>query len=341
MQTLKKVNLEDVPFLVKHKKLSYREATDTIWEKLYLSPKSFGLNDLTEDERSDFLILFINKIESIINQFLTLSFSISFKTYLKKCVTNAKQSWLRKKIIRNVNDQAIESFAHSECESDIHKYEIKDVEIAVMEQPPTFAPEHTSNRRRRVAEMAALVLTMKACQDVDDELIEKVADFTGFDTDFIHEKVLELKEQNCEKEKKRELLVRRRDNSFYFRRRYQIELSRVNQGTKTQSELAEKFTLHGKNWQKNNEILNKINTSAPSADQIALTLGMRPRQVRFYISHIKQPENAEKIKTMVKKAEKEDTDDAGEKNSMPGGASRSSSREAHNLSAQDATSQGT
>ena len=286
-------NLDDIPFLIANGKIPCRAATRIIWEEAYLRPWSFGLADLSEDDRSDFLISFTDKTEAVVRHFLTLENTVSFRLYLRKCIGNAKQSWLRKKIVRSADEQSVETFAQGECEADIRKYETRKA----------GAEAHSPGRAtRRVDEMAALVLTMKACHDVDDELIEKVAGFTGFGSDFIHKKVQELKERSRGKEKRRELLVRRRDNSFYFRRRYQIEMSRMSRDTKAWSELAHKFSLHGRNWQKNNEILSRTALS-PSADQIALALGMRPRQVRFYISHIKRPENAEKIKRMVRKQE--------------------------------------
>ncbi|MBR0032534.1 MAG: hypothetical protein IJP61_09635 [Treponema sp.] len=299
---MQKIYLEEIPFLVETKKLSYRDATYIIWEKLYSKPKQFGLNDFTEDELSDFLISFIEKIETILENFLKNRSPISFQNYIKKCIINSKQSWFRKKIIKKVNDQSIESFSQNESEEDIHKYEIKETCETSVNERRKFQ-ETPPRKHKHVAEMAALVLTMKACQDVNDSLIEKVAGFTGFEKDFIYDKVQELKEKNNEKRKRRELLIRRRDNSFYFRRRYQIEMSRVEEGTKTQNLLEEKFNMHGKNWEKNNEILTRTSSASPSAEQIAVTLGIRPRQVRFYISHIKQPENAEKIKDMVKKSE--------------------------------------
>lgn len=293
---MQKINMDKIPLFIKEKKITKQEAVYYIWEQLYKNPQKYYMADLSEDELSDFLIVFVEKLPSFFDLYLE-SNKISFSKFLLRYLVSSKNTWLRQKIIRNVNEKTIETFNQEESEKDIHKYEIKEVENVVMEENIPETPEKTA--KRRIAEMAALVLTMKAYIDVDDEIVKKVSEFTGIEEEFIYEKIQELKEKNKPREEKRELLVKRRDNSFYYKRRYQIEMARLDENSKMQSELQEKYEYQEKSLAYNNELLKRRGLLTASNEQIASALGLRPRQVGFCISHIKKPENLEIVKKML------------------------------------------
>lgn len=293
---MQKINMDKIPLFIKEKKITKQEAVYYIWEQLYKNPQKYYMADLSEDELSDFLIVFVEKLPSFFDLYLE-SNNISFSKFLLRYLVSSKNTWLRQKIIRNVNEKTIETFNQEESEKDIHKYEIKEVENVVMEETIPEPPEKTA--KRRIAEMAALVLTMKAYIDVDDEIVKKVSEFTGIEEEFIYEKIQELKEKNKPREEKRELLVKRRDNSFYYKRRYQIEMARLDENSKMQSELQEKYEYQEKSLAYNNELLKRRGLLTASNEQIASALGLRPRQVGFCISHIKKPENLEIVKKML------------------------------------------
>ena len=229
---------------------------------------------------------------------------------MRRRILTSKQIWIKKKLIKNASDKTLEFFGKVESERDIHKYEIQDVEVAVMESRK--GKDEEPSRKRRTAELTALVLTMKAYENVDDEIVQKVSEFTGIEKNFIYEKIQELKEKNVEREEKRNVLIRRRDNSFFYKRRYQYELERVSKGSKTEEGLQEKIELHEKNLAKNNEILKRRFRPSPSNEQIASLLGIRPRQVSFCISNARKPKSIERMREIVRKSIKTDGEDAEE-----------------------------
>ena len=64
------IKLDDIPDLVKSNKLSKQEACVQVYYTLYTNPARFGLLDMDEDYRSDFLLHFLqHKTNNLIQNY--------------------------------------------------------------------------------------------------------------------------------------------------------------------------------------------------------------------------------------------------------------------------------
>lgn len=123
---------------------------------------------------------------------------------------------------------------------------------------------------------------MKACKDIDDETIESVVHFTGVDKALIYEKIQELKEKMTGKDVYSERLVRKRNNAFFFHRKYMQEMLVSAASESKMNELKEKYDKQTKKWKSHNNAL-AVRSNTPSNEEVANVIGIKPRMVSFYI----------------------------------------------------------
>ena len=225
-------SMDELPKAVKSGKLSKKQAGRLIWEEVYTHPAEYGLFYFTEDQKSDFLLSIQETFEKLFEKFMPGM--ISFKTFITGCITNQKNAFLRNQIRREHERRSIDTYLRTKTEEDSEKYEVK------LAESPQFDFSHDNSKDfsdvieqeinsqekkdKRVAELTALVLMMKACKDVDDETVTAVSNFTEVDKSLLYEKLQELKQTLSEKSDSFTTLVKRRNNAFYFHRKYMQEI---------------------------------------------------------------------------------------------------------------------
>ena len=107
---------------------------------------------------------------------------------------------------------------------------------------------------------------------------------------------MKLKESMSKKDSVREKLIAKRDNSYFFHRKYMLALNRLSPNSSSYLNLKEKYETQTKKWQKRNRILNSRCRNSPPNSEIANLLGLRPRTVCFYINKAKSAqENKENV----------------------------------------------
>ncbi|MBQ7159690.1 MAG: hypothetical protein IJS09_09785 [Treponema sp.] len=264
--------------------MSKKEATNIIWEDIYLNPKKYGLL-LHGDQKSDFLLYLQERMESLFDEYQPGK--ILFRTFIWGLVKHTFLTWRRKIKKLYENEEATRKSLMSLYNEMCDAYCEPDQEI-ISENSDENIKEDWHKKEREMAEKATLILALKSCYDIDEKLIDSVSRFTHIKKERLFEKIDKMKEKSEHKISRRNAIIRSRDNAFYFHRKYLIELSKLKQGTSTFERVQKKYQQQTNRWIRQNQLLTHRFVLSPSNVDIADELGMKPRQVCFYINHIRQ-----------------------------------------------------
>src|SRR5574344_1228595 len=137
-----------------------------------------------------------------------------------------------------------------------------------------------------MAQKTARILLLKSCCECDDTIISNVSSFTGYSKEELLEKIERLRSTIICKELKRATIIRRRNNAFFYHRKYFIEMQKINKGTHYYEHIKKRYILQTASWKRQNELLSHRFQLSPSSIVIGKELGIPPRQVCFCISHV-------------------------------------------------------
>lgn len=306
---MQNLDIEDVPEAVKSKKITMKEAVDFIWADAYTNPGKYGMYYLSEDSKSDLLLEMYGQFDKILERFNPRA--SSFRTYITSCIILQKRNHLRRQEAgRNARD-CLSSYLTRFFENSYSTSEEDSREKAESKSESQSFPFRTfsdireggkgSNKKRsqKIAELTLLILLMKACRDADDQLIETVCDFTGISKALIYEKLQELKESYDKKrDSSYQMLLEKRNNAFYFHRKYMYEMINGIASKQKFLKLQKRYQAHTRQWKINNQKL-AVRSTSPSNEEIAKILGLKPRTVSYYISHIQEDSNIDRLKDMI------------------------------------------
>ncbi|MBQ0051459.1 MAG: hypothetical protein KBT11_05280 [Treponema sp.] len=290
------VHVKKIPEILKIKERTEKEASEILWSEIYQNPGLYGLDHMDEDEKSEFLIDLHTKFPQYIENFRIDE--IDFITFLRSCIKIRKIGWKKKWKMEHMETSCMTKYLTDKTEE-----ELRNNQNYEPEENSNSISTFSSETKQRISNISMIVLALKACKDIDDELICKICDYTGFDKDFLYEKIQEVKESMSERDKKREQLITRRNNAFYFHRRYAFEMKAKGKEDLSYNNLHERYQHQTENWIKRNKLLSKKFKNSPSNNTVAKILGLKPRSIGFYIS------NAERFKPEQEETKKE-TEDA-------------------------------
>lgn len=301
-------DIEKLPNLVKSGKISITEAVNVIWEDIYTKPYYYGLGYFTDDQRSEFLIEIHDLLEKLFAKFN--GGALSFRAFVAGCIANNKMSFLRTQFSKSTEDRSMVGFLKTRGEEESEKYEngFENIEAyekqeAKVKKFSDIIEQETTDRKKRdkrIAEVTTLVLALKACKDLDDDMVCKVSDFTEIDKEVLYDKLQELKKSMGTREKNHQKIVRKRNNAFFYHRKYMEEMISPDTSEKKLARLRQKYEIQTKKWEDSNKILSEFSQS-PSNDEIAKAIGLKPRMVSFYINHARKAENRKRIHDMYEK----------------------------------------
>lgn len=280
---MKKININDLPEELESKKISPEDAVNAVWAEIYTNPKNYGLEDFSEDEKSDFLIDFREKISLLFSKYdKNLG---TFSAFLRGCITFLKSSW-KKRILKEKSDKkTTESFLIDKLKNDLSKF---SSENSIESDGKSETTKKDSDCKIKIKTLTILVLALKACRDIDDELISKMSKFAGIDERKLQKLVQEMKNVALQNENAREKLIAKRNNAFYFRRKYGIEMQKMEINDFSYEKLRLRYEHQTKNWIKSNELLTKRGINGPTNVDVAKKLGLKPRTVGFYLFKAKK-----------------------------------------------------
>lgn len=281
---MKQIDIESLPRLVAEGSITKHEGANQIWTDVYINPSHYGLGLLSADQKSDFLMLMHTKFEYLFDTYNPEG--VKFHSYIRGFLRNSLLSFLREKTKLTAAEESIMPFCEMECEIHTSQIPQEKTDLLIASPPDPFkvvSPKCVI--RKKIAQKTALILLLKSCCEADDDIISKVSIFTHFDKKEIIKKIERLRSQIAAKEEQRNKIIKRRDNAFFYHRKYFLELKNSNPNTECFRNLERRYKKQTESWKRQNTLLSRRFLLRPSNLLIAKELDLGERQIGFYISH--------------------------------------------------------
>ena len=298
---MKQIQTNEIPQLFASGKITEDEAVKAIWANVYCSPEKFALSSFDEDSLSEFLLRYHERFKRLLYTFDEKQ--ADFTTFVRNCISFYKLSW-RKKSLKNRAEEEflqtaakqgeVESVFFADYRSDPQSAEI-DLKVKKRRIFGRKRQFKTSVPSLRLAKDTALVLALKSCYSLDDKTIKNLATFTGKTEKEIDSMVEILKSTTEKKTELHSKLVNKRDNAFFRKRKYAVELSNLQADCAEYERLVKSMQNQTKNWQNQNDLLSYRYLCSPKNEEIAKVTGLNARKVSYCISHVQDEGIAEKF----------------------------------------------
>ena len=304
------VNIDELPQKIKEDKMSIEEGVNIVWGEVYTHPYKYGLYYFSEDQKSDFLLEIRPKFSKLFFDFEPGRFTFTQFLFVK--ISNYKMPFLRTQMDNETKRKTIDSILMAKTEEDYHKYaesfapfldeyentercEEKLIKISDVINKPE---EKCGDRHRKIAELTTLILTLKACRDVDDDTVCAVSDFTDVGMESLYEEIFNMKKAMTRREDNSLKIVTKRNNAYYFHRKYLQEMLAPATIEVKKEQLRTKYDTRTRRWGEiNQELLERKN--CPSNADVAKVIGIKPRMVSFYINKARNEKGLSEIQKIL------------------------------------------
>ncbi len=277
---MQKLNLNNLPEELSSGRMTMDECISFLWEEIYRKPLLFGLSGFDQDQVSDFLIYVNPRLKDILSKYDSRKMKFFF--YLKQSLFLLKTCWIRKiqreGMVNILNRQYAENTLKSQMESSGEAIKLdseKQRNIAIS----------NPQRSLEIARITALILLYKNCNEIDDEILRNVARFSQKDEKILHEKIQKLRAITSRRKELREKIIFRRDNAFFFHRKYETYLSKIEPGTESYLQLLKMYYKKTKCWIRQNELLASRFKTVPPNRIIAHELSISERKIFAYLKN--------------------------------------------------------
>lgn len=298
------IDIEEIPEAVKNRKITKNQGAMLIWQDIYTKPQNYGLLKFTEDQKSDFLLGIYKNFEGLFDKYTPGL--IPFRAFVAGCISQYKMQFLRHESEQKSSTKTLGAYLKSSAEEESEKYNItvaEDKSKKLISQSKSFSDiikkisKTADEKKRKLAELTSLVLTMKACNEIDDKIIDRVCEFTGINRELLLQAIQSLKEVSSKKSENYKLLVKRRNNAYFFHRKYLHEMLTSETADAKYEETRRRYRNQTEKWLRKNEQLS-CHSDAPSNKDIAEITGLKVRTVSYYITHAKNNAARLRIKKM-------------------------------------------
>lgn len=303
--------LDDVFIKVKGGLITKDEGAREMMGIVYENTKAFGLSNLSEDDLMDFLIYQLKQFLHILEIFDPEK--SQFTTFVKNNIQTNLGSWrkmaarrcFRRELYFTTAESEMESenFSIDQCTSEEdtshdEKYYHTLVDVIkftesqqdILKNFKSIGNSHrvnhqaNFNKTMELRKNCILVLALKSCYYIDEDMMRKVSIITGTPYEVLNAMICKAIESLGSKIKRRNACARSRDNAYFFKKRYSFEMQRIDPDSSWAQVVNSKLIQHSQTWEKKNLLLmgNKFRIT-PTNKLIGEILGMEDRHVGHLI----------------------------------------------------------
>lgn len=298
--------LEELPSLVQKKKISVKKAVNKLAEYVFKNPGKFGLLKYDEDFRSQLIIYFMEQARTVFARY-DKNYG-TFLPYLYTFIRGLVLSQLRETHKEDGNSYSLWKEEEHQWEYKINQY---SPDRFVAENEPEYLPEKTYFYRinqniknycvkdNAIEAKTAMVLALKSSYFLSDSEISKVSSYCGVGQQKLKNTLIRLNRKLKKKAMRYDLLVKRRDNAYYYHQKYGMMIERAKKEmTVPEYHVKNKYEKHTAKWiSKNEKLQNYGYRICPTNKTVAQVLGICERQVSYYISRVKKQYGENQSKT--------------------------------------------
>ena len=281
--------IDDLPDLVQAGTLSKEEAVKKIAEYIFREPYRFGLAGFDDDFKSEIILTVLQKGAQVFKRFDKNCGA--FGSYLYAFVQGLILTRKRDELRRFIADNTIKSFSYSEAVERLQN----DTVLTVAEKAVSYAPVSntkiwkTLTRRCKPKNASdaktALILALKSSYYIPASSVDEVSSYCKLQSAELQRLIAELNSLLYSRIERRNAIIRRRDNAYYFHRKYYMQLKMCDKEKTDTERLLKKYRKQTESWKhKNRELQQSRWRVCPTNKMIANILGICERQVSHYIT---------------------------------------------------------
>lgn len=302
--------IDDVELKLRGGLISEEEACKELMEVMFLNKQFFGLQLLPEDDFLDFLEgeykkfprifrVFDPKLSSFTN-FLYTTIQGNFATWKKRksrkesvelTTLYSQNANLTEKQIQFSQQESSVNYEIRE-ETAITNEKIREIQsVLIKKKYGGKEATYTKERKRQklnkyfnIRRKAALVLMLKCCHYITDDLLKKVSILTSLPLKTLEVLCEKAKESIVKKLERREKVEACRDTAFFYHIRFQQELNLYSENELIYNKIKSRYVKKTDLWKVKNDLLKQKEFSvSPSNRVVAKILGLNERQVSYIL----------------------------------------------------------
>lgn len=290
MNTTDLKRIEDIPVLVSSGKITLQDGVGCIAEEIFLCPFRFRLQNYDEDFRSDIVETFLEKGHLVLERYKP---SVGeFRPYLFAFVQGLILTKRRDTARHQISELSVNQYFSGSTQL------INSTSVSSSDFPDELPVGNTVssgsrlwNLLRRGPQYAstpdaktALILALKSSFYIPSDTIDHISSLCGIDSEEMHSLVDRLNIGLDHRAFMRKKLISKRDDAYYFHRRYLLQMKYGNVDHTDMKAVYRKYVRQTKIWKNRNFDLSKCKFRVcPTNKTIAEILGICERQVSYYI----------------------------------------------------------
>ena len=299
---MKKENFNQLFNDVKNGKLSRKEGVEFLAQFIRENIPLFKLHCYDEDFQSEMILYFLERGDKMFDVFNPEKEDFfRFFYYFIKGLINTKRKTMA---LKNLNEELIfEENVNSYCGKD--KYGIKDSYETRMNSsdeidsynPMTLAQlqEYYKDKKKEMTDKRILILSLKSCFFISEKQIKNVCNQYNIEENVFYATIEYCKSTVKDKTLKREKMIQRRNFSYFYHRKYTMQLKEYSVYSNKMGKIEVKNRIlqlenrHYLNWQKlNGKFEEGFMYLRPTNRTIGELLDMSERQICYYINSAKK-----------------------------------------------------
>ena len=295
-------SIEDIPILVSSGKITLKDGVGYIAEEIFLCPFRFSLQNYDEDFRSDIVETFLEKGHLVLERYKP---SVGeFRPYLFAFVHGLILTKRRNTARHQISELSVKQYFSDST------LLISETSVSLSAFPDELPVRNTAssgtrlwNLLRRGPQYAAtpdaktaLILALKSSFYIPSDTIDRISSFCGVDSEEMHTLVDRLNIKLDRRALMRKRLISKRDDAYYFHRRYLLQMKYGNSDHTDMGTVYRKYLRQTKIWKNRNFDLSECRFRVcPTNKTVADILGICERQVSYYIRRARDIEDSKRM----------------------------------------------
>lgn len=308
---MKKFEVNEIPQLLESREITQKEATEMLWVDIYFNREKYNLKELDEDGISDFLLTYRRRFPNIMRKYDKRK--ADFTTFMRSCMMQFKSSWNRKRAKAWTESMSVENSMRKSGDTTDFSFEEETIDAMEREANAKTGKEERQAEDKRKEERevreTALVLALKSCRYIDDSMVAKLSKFTKKNEEDLHKIIDGLKTTMEKKERIQNLMIMRRNKSFFKKRKLNAEMEHLEEDCGEYKKVKSLYENQLRSWKRTNETLTHRYVMSPKNSEIARIMGISIRKVYYCISHAKDEEKMRLFQQMFRQGMEESAEE--------------------------------